>query len=220
MSSTLVKNIRICRCDDPEARTAIYAMIVNTAESNVHPITYRYWPIAVGREYEVAAVIAQMASDIFNGNLHWHGAWGSAERSIAFFKYAMNLLERAEELSGAVPELFEYRILYFKKDAPGMEILNRFTALERFKIREIWDESMLLIEKPTVSEIYWGQEIRRHYERSIRLATEPGILNMEKLQKNLAGGNTTLPEKYRFPFERRDPDTAPEGLFAFGDEGK
>ena len=208
MSSTLLKNIRVYKCNEPEHwNDTIYAVLVNTAESNVFPQTYHYWTIAAGQKYEVIKVIANMFSDTFNGNLHWRGEWHSIDNSMAFLKYALEALEHAKEITGAVPELDEYTVLYFKKDALGADKLHKFAELERFKIKESWDEYRLLIKRPTVCEIYWGQAIRQHYEDCIRLAAEPGTLNKGKLQKYLAEHGWGIPEKYRKPFAQTEQKT-------------
>ena len=209
MSSTLLKNIRVYKCNEPEHwNDTIYAVLVNTAESNVFPQTYHYWVIAAGQKYEVIKVIAEMFSNTFNGNLHWRGEWHSMDNSMAFLKYALNALEHAKEITGAVPELDEYTVLYFEKDAPGADKLHNFAALEHFKIQECWGQYRLVIEHPTVSEIYWGQAIRQHYENCVHLATEPGTLNLEKLQKNLAEHCWLIPEKYRNPFKQKEQKNA------------
>ena len=209
MSSTLLKNIRVYKCNEPEHwNDTIYAVLVNTAESNVFPQTYHYWVIAAGQKYEVIKVIADMFSDTFNGNLHWHGEWHSMDNSMAFLNYALDALEHAKEITGAVPELDEYTVLYFKKDSPGADKLHNFAALEHFKIQECWGQYRLVIEHPTVCEIYWGQAICQHYKGSIRMATEPGTLNMEKLQKYLAEHCWLIPEKYRKPFKQEEQKNA------------
>ena len=54
MSSTLLKNIRVYKCNEPEHwNDTIYAVLVNTAESNIFPQTCHYWTIAAGQKYEV-----------------------------------------------------------------------------------------------------------------------------------------------------------------------
>lgn len=201
MGATLLHRIIAYKCDDPDSRDTIYTLIVNTAEKNVHPISYHYWPINSGRQYEIMTTMCNMASDIFNGNLHWRGTWGKFGICSEFLNYAENVLKRAQKITGPVPELDEYRILYFKPDAPCADVLNRFAELKRFEINDFFDEKVLQIQYPTVSDLYWGQRIRQHYEACKKYAEKPGKLNTEKFRKCLAEWSYMMPDKYRELFK-------------------
>ncbi|UKI30314.1 MAG: hypothetical protein L6W00_20435 [Lentisphaeria bacterium] len=67
MSSTLLRSMKAYQCRGE--REMIYALITDTAESNLHPICYNHWPIAAGRKYEVMKTICQMAADVYGGML-------------------------------------------------------------------------------------------------------------------------------------------------------
>ncbi|MBR4665183.1 MAG: hypothetical protein IKO93_15060 [Lentisphaeria bacterium] len=205
MSCTILNDIRVYKCNEPlHWNDTLFAVLVNTVESNLSPGHYHYWPLAAGQKFEVIKVFAEKFYDVFSGTWCWHGERNKVDRSMAFLNYALDALENAKELTGAVPELDKYTVLYFEKDAPGAGKLQNFTAMECFKIEKIWNEYRLVIEQPTVSEIYWGQAIRKHYEDSIRMATEPGILNTEELHKCLAEHCWLIPKKYRKPFDYKD----------------
>ena len=209
MSCTILNDIRVYRCNEPAHwNDTIYAVLVNTVESNLSPGHYHYWALAAGQKFEVMKVIAGTFSDVFSGTWCWRGERNDIDRSMTFLKYALDALEHAQEFTCAVPELDEYTVLYFEKDAPGADKLHNFAALERFKIQECCGQYRLVIEHPTVSEIYWGQAIRQHYENCVHLATEPGTLNLEKLQKNLAEHCWLIPEKYRKPFAQEEHKNA------------
>ena len=69
MSSTLLKNIRVYKCNEPEHwNDTIYAVLVNTAESNIFPQTCHYWTIAVGQKYEVLILIHRAPTARCNPN--------------------------------------------------------------------------------------------------------------------------------------------------------
>ena len=209
MSCTILNDIRVYRCNEPAHwNDTIYAVLVNTVESNLSPGHYHYWALAAGQKFEVMKVIAGTFSDVFSGTWCWRGERNDIDRSMTFLKYALDALEHAQELTGAVPELDKYTALYFEKDAPGADKLHNFAALERFKIQECWGQYRLVIEHPTVSEIYWGQAIRQHYENCVHLATEPGTLNMKELHKYLAEHCWLIPEKYRKPFIQKEQKNA------------
>ena len=75
MGSTLLRSMKAYQCRGE--REMIYALITDTAESNLHPICYNHWPIAAGRKYEVMKTICQMAADVYGGMLKWRGRdWG------------------------------------------------------------------------------------------------------------------------------------------------
>ena len=202
MSSTLLNGMEAYMCKGEN--DMIYALITNTAESNLHPIRYHHWPINTGLQHEVMTTICNMASDIFNGNLHWRGNWGKFGICSEFLTYAENVLKRAKEITGAVPGLYEYRVIYFKPDAPCVDVLHRFTQLERFEINDFYGEKVLQIRNPTVSDLYWGQQIRKHYETCQKYAMESKTLDAGKMRKNLAKWGYMLSAKYRKKFQTEE----------------
>ena len=59
MSCTILNDIRVYRCNEPAHwNDTIYAVLVNTVESNLSPGHYHYWPLAAGQKFEVMKVIA------------------------------------------------------------------------------------------------------------------------------------------------------------------
>lgn len=57
MGATLLRSMKPINRGE---REMIYALITDTAESNLHPICYNHWPIAAGRKYEVMKTICRM----------------------------------------------------------------------------------------------------------------------------------------------------------------
>lgn len=109
MSSTLLSKMVAYKCDDAHERETIYTVIVNTAESNVHPISYHHWPIAVGWKYQVVKTICNMAADVYSGMLKWRSnSWGRDGSSSEFVIYGENVLKRAVETAEPIPEIDYY----------------------------------------------------------------------------------------------------------------
>ena len=201
MSSTILRSMTAYKCDDSSERETIYTLIVNTAESNVHPISYHHWPIVTGRLYEVMGMICNLASDAYNGNLKWHDGYGKMGICSEFATYGENVLKQAKELSTPVPELAEYNVIYFEKDAPCMDLFENFTTLDGFELTGFFGSKVLVKKRPTVIDLYWCQRIRTHYENCIRYAKKPKELDEEKLRKYLYDSGYMLPEKYRKLFK-------------------
>ncbi len=201
MGSTLLNSMAACKCYIPEEREDIYTLIINTAEKNIEPVSYHCWPMNTGRKYEIMATLCGMASDIFNGNLHWHGEWGRMGICSEFMTYAENILKRAAETTGPVPNLSEYRLIYFKPDDPCVDLLDHFIKLERFEIHNFFDEKVLQIRNPTISDLYWGERIRQHYETCKKYAVEPGNFDAVKFRKILAEWGCMMPDRYRKAFK-------------------
>ena len=99
MSSTILRSMAAYKCDDSSERETIYTLIVNTAESNVHPLSYHHWPIVTGQLYEVMGIICNLASDAYNGNLKWHDGYGKMGICSEFITYGENVLKRAKGYS-------------------------------------------------------------------------------------------------------------------------
>lgn len=213
MSSTLLKSMVAYKCDDISERRTIYTLIVNTAESNVHPISYHHWPIMTGQLYEVMEMICNLASDAYNGNLKWHDGYGKMGICSEFITYGENVLKRAEELSTPVPELFDYNIIYFEKNSPCKDLLENFSSLDGFEIKDFFNSKVLFKKRPTVIDLYWCQAIKDHYEGCVRYAKKPMELDEAKLRNDLYEDGYMLPEIYRNMF--RTPTVPQDTLYDF-----
>lgn len=201
MSSTILSSMIAYKCDDADERETIYTLIVNTAESNISPISYHHWPIITGQLYEVMSMVCNMASDAYNGNLKWRNGYGKMGICSEFVTYGENVLKRAKETSEPVPELSDYNVIYFDKNAPCMDLFENFTTLEGFELRDFYNSKVLVKKRPTVIDLYWCRRIKSHYESCIRHAKKPQELNETKLRKDLYDSGFMLPERYRNMFK-------------------
>lgn len=201
MSSTLLSSVAAYKCDIPEEWETIYTLVVNTAERNVHPISYHHWPINTGRQHEIMTTLCNMASDIYSGNLHWRRSWGKFGVCSEFMIYGENVLKRAKEITGPVPDLDEYHLIYFKPDDPCADILLNFTKFERFDTRDCYDSRVLFIRNPTIEDVYRGKQIRDHYETCKKYAMEPGKFDEVKFRKILSEWCYMMPDRYREVFK-------------------
>ena len=115
MSSTLLSSMKAYKNTDLERGDTIYALIVNTAESNVHPHSYHHWAIACDRKWQVVRTICRMAGDVYSGELKWRGSTMNNDGICsAFVTYGENVLKQAKEISSARPLL---RIAFFNGDS-------------------------------------------------------------------------------------------------------
>ncbi len=199
MSSTLLRSMKAYQCRGD--REMIYALITDTAESNLHPICYNHWPIAAGRKYEVMKTICRMAADVYGGMLKWRGRdWGRDGSCSEFMAYGENTLKRAAELSGPVPDIDCCNILYFKEDDPCADIFGNFEQIG-YKVKNFFNEKVLVKEHPTVLDLEIAFRIRDHYESCKRYAQKSQTLNIAKLRKNLYSTSYLFPPQYRNAFK-------------------
>ncbi len=201
MSTTLLRSMVAYKCDDAHERETIYTVIVNTAESNVHPISYHHWPLTTGRLYQVMETLCGLASDAYNGNIKWHDGFGKFGICSEFMIYAENVLERAKETADPLPELMHFNVVYFKPDDPGVDLWVNFTKLDGFEIKDFYNEKVLVKKRPTICDLYWCQRIKKHYESTLQYAKKPHELDIEKFRKDLYEHSYMMPEKIRNAFK-------------------
>ena len=182
---------------DSDVHYVLYVVIANTADSSIRPLNYHNWPIATGRLYEVMGTACKMASDAFNGNLHWHGTWGEIGISSKFLAYAENVLKQAKETGKPIPNIPEYPVFTFGEDEPGSEILKRFAGLDRFTMRNFWDKKQIVIHDPCVKDIYWAKQLNEHYSICKKYAAKAGEIDPVLLRKYLGEWCNLYPEPYR-----------------------
>lgn len=72
-----------------------------------------------------------------------------------FMTYAEKVISEAKELTTAIPELYDYPVVYFKQDDPDVAYLQKFAELDKFEIRDFFSQKVLQIKNPTVSDVYW-----------------------------------------------------------------
>ena len=197
MSFTHFNSMTAYKSMDSDVHDVLYVVIANTADSSIRPLNYHNWPIATGRLYEVMGTACKMASDAFNGNLHWHGTWGEIGISSKFLAYAENVLKQAKETEEPIPNIPEYPVFTFGEDEPGSEILKRFAGLDRFTMRNFWDKKQIVIHNPCVKDIYWAKQLNEHYSICKKYAAKAGEIDPVLLRKYLGEWCNLYPEPYR-----------------------
>ena len=200
MSSTLLSSMKAYKSTDPERGDTIYALIVNTAESNVHPHSYHHWAIACDRKWQVVRTICRMAGDVYSGELKWRGSTMNNDGICsAFVTYGENVLKQAKEISSAIPELDYFNILYFKEAEPLAEFWQNFIPIG-YDIEDFWNEKVLMKKKPTVLDLYYCMQIREHLENCNRYARQNKEVNADALREHLSGAYL-MPEHIRKIFK-------------------
>ena len=212
MSSTLLKSLKAYKCDVADCFESIYVVIANTAESNLHPISYHRWAMCSGMRYQVLDTLCNVASDVFNGNIHWRNTWGEMGICSKFMTYAEKVISEAKELTAAIPELYDYPVAYFKPDDPDVDYLQKFAELEKFEIRDFFSQKVLRIKNPTVSDVYRGGQIRRYIDDCRKYAKEARELNVGKFLRCLREWCGRMPVPYREIFKgtARTKESEPE----------
>ena len=200
MGATLLSSLKAYRCQGD--REMIYTLITNTAESNLHPIQYHHWPIAVGWKYQVVKTICNMAADVYSGMLKWRSnSWGQDGSSSEFVIYGENVLKRAIETAEPIPEIDYYNIIYFKDDDPCADIFANFERIDGFKIRNFYGEKVLQKECPTVLDLNIAFQIRNHYESCLKSAQKRESPDIAKLRDDLYSYASLFPEEFRNSFK-------------------
>ena len=199
MSSTLLNGMKAYMCKGEN--DMIYALITNTAESNLHPIRYHRWPIAAGRKYQMVKMICDMAADVYSGMLKWHGGRGRDGSSSEFVMYGENLLKRAVKTPDPIPDIDHYNIIYFRDDDPCADIFANFERIGGFKIRNFYSEKVLVKEHPTVLDLEIAFRIREHYQSSQKYAEKDESIDVKKLRKNLYDNSYMFPAEFRNAFK-------------------
>ena len=196
MSSTLLKSLKAYKCDVADCYESIYVVIANTAESNVRPLDYHHWVMCSGMRYQVMGTLCEIAGDAYNGNIHWRNTWGEMGICSKFMTYAEKVISEAKELTAAIPELYDYPVVYFKSDDPDVDYLQKFAELEKFEIRDFFSQKVLRIKNPMVSDVYWGGQIRRYIDDCRKYAKETKELDVEKFHRCLREWCGRMPEQY------------------------
>lgn len=204
MSFTHFDSMSAYKTMDSNLRDFLYVLVTKSADSSIRPLHYCHYPVAAGRLYEVMEDVCKMASDAFNGNLHWHGTWGEIGISSKFLAYAENVLKQAKEIASPIPNLSEFLILSFGDDDPGAEILKKFAGLDRFEICDSWGKNQLVIHSPTVEDIFWGMELKKLYEISKRYAEKVSRIDLTAFHNHLEELSMLFPVQYRELLKRDD----------------
>ena len=196
MSSTLLKSLKAYKCDVADCYESIYVVIANTAESNVRPLDYHHWVMCSGMRYQVMGTLCEIAGDAYNGNIHWRNTWGKMGICSKFMTYAEKIISEAKELTTPIPELYDYPVMYFKPEDPDVAYLQKFAELDKFEIRDFYSQKVLQIKNPTVSDVYWGGQIRRYIDDCRKYAKEAKELDVEKFHRCLREWCRRMPEQY------------------------
>lgn len=114
--------------------------------------------------------------------------------------YGENTLKRAAELSGPVPDIDCCNILYFKEDDPCADIFGNFEQIG-YKVKNFFNEKVLVKEHPTVLDLEIAFRLRDHYESCRRYAQQSQTLDIAKLRKNLYSTSYLFPAQYRNAFK-------------------
>ena len=216
MSSTLLKSLKAYKCDVADCYESIYVVITNTAESNVRPLDYHHWAMCSGMRYQVMETLCEIAGDAYNGNIHWRNTWGEMGICSKFMTYAEKVISEAKELTTPIPELYDYPVMYFKPEDPDVAYLQKFAELDKFEIRDFYSQKVLQIKNPTVSDVYWGGQIRRYIDDCRKYAKEAKELDVEKFHRCLREWCGRMPEPYREifkgtgNFQEPTPQTQPQ----------
>lgn len=204
MSSTLLKRLKAYKCDVPECYKTIYAVIATTAESNIRPIEYHNWVIATGMNHEIMGTLCGIANDIFNGNIHWNNTWGEMGICSRFMTYAEKTITEAKKQETAIPELDYYTIMYFETTDPAANLLQSFAKLDKFEVRNFYSPKLLRIKNPTVCDVYWGLQLRKHIEICLKYAQKSKEIDIEKFQNHLYKWTGRCPNHYLEIFQKKE----------------
>ena len=196
MSSTLLKSLKAYKCDVADCYESIYVVIANTAESNVRPLDYHHWAMCSGMRYQVMETLCEIAGDAYTGNIHWRNTWGEMGICSKFMTYAEKVISEAKELTTPIPELYDYPVMYFKPEDPDVDYLQKFAELDKFEIRDFYSQKVLRIKNPTVSDVYWGGQIRRYIDDCRKYAKEAKELDVGKFHRCLREWCRRMPEQY------------------------
>ncbi len=202
MGSTLLSSMKAYKCQGE--RETIYTLITNTAESNLHPIQYSPWPIAIGWKYEIVRTICLLAADVYSGSLKWRDGWGRDGAASEFMTYGENVLKRAVETAEPIPDIDHYSVIYFKADDPCADLLANFERIAGYRIEDFCGEKVLRKERPTVLDLEIAFRVREHYESCVKYAQRSGTLDVAKLRKDLYSSGYMLPEQYRNAFKEQE----------------
>ena len=204
MSSTLMSKMKAYKSKEPQRGNTIYALIVNSAESNITPLHYEDWTLTCDEKWKVMGKICQMAGDLYSGGLKWPGAiWGDEKICSKFLQYAENVMKDAKTTEDPVPEITSHFIIDWDPDDPCADIWRRFIPLG-YCIKKLWSREVLVKYNPTVLDLYNGFSIRQHYESCLRYARGEGELDIAKLRKNLFTNGYMLPMEIRLAFNTND----------------
>ena len=102
-------------------------------------------------------------------------------------------------ISFAIPELDFFNILYFKETEPLADFWQNFIPIG-YEIEDFWNEKVLTKKKPTVLDLYYGMQIREHWENCNRYARQNKEVNAEALREHLSGAYL-MPEHIRKKFK-------------------
>ncbi len=212
MSFTLLKSLKAYKCDVADCYDSIYVVIANTAESNVRPLNYHYWAMCSGMRYQVLDTLCNVASDVYSGNIHWRNTWGEMGICSKFMVYAEKVISEAKELTTAIPELYDYPVVYFKQEDPDVAYLQKFAELDKFEIRDFFSQKVLQIKNPTVSDVYWGGQIRSYIDDCRKYAKESKDLDVEKFHRSLREWCGRMPKPYQeiFKITEKSNDPPPQ----------
>lgn len=209
MSSTLLKSLKAYKCDVADCYESIYVVIANTAEGNVRPLDYHHWAMCSGMRYQVLDTLCHVAGDVYSGNIHWRNTWDEMGICSKFMTYAEKVISEAKELTTAIPELYDYPVVYFKQDDPDVAYLQKFAELDKFEIRDFYSQKVLQIKNPTVSDVYWGGQIRRYIDDCRKYAKEAKELDVGKFHRCLREWCGRMPEPYREIFKDTEKAKVP-----------
>lgn len=204
MSSTLIRNMKAYKSKEPKWGNDIYALVVDSAESNVKPLNYEYWAITCDQKWMVMEKICRMAGDLYSGMLKWPGSqWGDEKICSKFLQYAENVMKNARTTENPIPEITSHYIIDWNPDDPCAEIWRRFIPLG-YSIENLWGREILIKYHPTVLDLYNGFNIRKHYENCLQYSRKKGELDIAKLRKNLYEKAYMLPDETHQAFNTND----------------
>ena len=204
MSSTLMRNMKAYKSKEPRWGNEIYALIVDSAESNIEPLYYKYWVITCDQKWMVMEKICRMAGDLYSGMLKWPGAqWGDEKICSKFLHYAENVMKNAKTTEKTIPEITSHYIIDWNPDDPFADIWRRFIPLG-YSIENLWGREILIKYHPTVLDLYNGFNIRKHYENCLQYSRKKGELDIAKFRKNLFTNGYMLPMEIRLAFNTND----------------
>ena len=91
--------------------------------------------------------------------------------------------------------------MYFKQEDPDADYLQKFAELDKFEIRDFYSQKVLQIKNPTVSDVYWGGQIRRYIDDCRKYAKEAKELDVGKFHRCLREWCGRMPEPYQKIFK-------------------